>query len=165
MTMEYIVGGLSLLCLLQAVLLFRVLRVLGAVDRAEDRLAHFSGALALLTETTEEGFRSLALEITRGGKSSSNGAYKGLGENTKKDAFSAASVVMDKTARPDASPRVMTSRLVRAVHRGRTVPEIAADEQLSQGEVRLRLSLAEAAPRGRARSRKNGEEHHGSMRA
>ena len=65
MTMDYVVGLLALLCLVQGALLFRVLRVLQVVDRADDRLAHFSGALALLTETTEEGFRTMATEIAR----------------------------------------------------------------------------------------------------
>ncbi len=137
MTMDYVVAVISVLCLLQAVLLFRVLRVLTAVDRAEDRLAHFSGALALLTETTEEGFRTMALEIAR--------AAKG--------------------GKPAAEPRVSTTRVVRAARQGRSFADIAADEQVSEGEVRLRLSLAESAPRARPRGRKNGEEYHGTLHA
>ncbi len=154
MSMDYVVAGLSVIAVLQALMLFRVFRALGAVDRAEDRLAHFSGALALLTETTEEGFRSLALEVARAGEATA-------GEQRKKKAIFAAS---SGTAVAHERPRPTTSRLARAATRGRTVPEIAADEQISESEVRLRLSLADSAPRARARDRKNGEAH-GSMRA
>ncbi len=160
MTMEFVVIGLSLVAVLQALLLFRVFRVVAAVDSAEDRLAHFSGALALLTETTEEGFRSLALEVARVGKPAGPGSTREAGARKKKELFAAPAVA----ALAHERPRPTTGRLVRAARNGRTVPEIAADEQLSEGEVRLRLSLADASPRPRVREKKNGESH-GAMRA
>ncbi|MGE3276365.1 MAG: hypothetical protein AB7O67_14730 [Vicinamibacterales bacterium] len=127
---SWILGGLTLVCLVQGVLLFRVLRMLGAMERAEDRLSQFSGALALLTETTESGFRALALELGR----------------------------LGKTGAAAASSRSTNGRVSRAAKRGRSVPEIAAAEDVSEGEVRLRLSLAE---RGRT-AKENG---HASLRA
>lgn len=150
MTMTYVVGILSILCLAQAALLFKVLRVLGAVDRAEDRLAHFSGALALLTETTEDGFRATALEIARRHPASSIRADDRVGSEPD----------------PLSAPRVSTSRVVRAVRSGWAVPEIAAEEQVSEGEVRLRLALAaDRAPRSKPRARQNMEDGYGALHA
>lgn len=112
-------SGLTLVCLIQGALLWRVLRLLGAMERAEDRLSQFSGALALLTETTESGFRALALELGR----------------------------LGKTGAAAASSRSTNGRVSRAAKRGRTISEIAASEDVSEGEVRLRLSLAERGAR------------------
>jgi len=53
-------------------------------------------------------------------------------------------------------------RLRAAARRGRTVTEIAAAEQVSEGEVRLRLSLADAGAAGR--SRKTTESGRASLR-
>jgi len=150
MTMTYVVSILSILCLAQAALLFKVLRVLGAVDRAEDRLAHFSGALALLTETTEEGFRATALEIARRGQ----GAYPRSDDRAGTE--------------PDAvpTPRVSASRVMRAVRSGWAVPEIAAEEQVSEGEVRLRLALAADRPlRSKPRAKTGMEDGYGALHA
>ncbi len=150
MNMTYVVGILSVLCVAQAALLFKVLRVLSVVDQAEDRLAHFSGALALLTETTEEGFRAMALEVARRGP-----AARPRSDETHR-----------LVAEPGPAPRVTTSRVVRAVRSGRSVPEIAADEEVSEGEVRLRLSLAaDTAPRPRSRAKKQTEDRNGALHA
>jgi hypothetical protein len=111
--MIYAVGILAVMCLAETVLLWRVARSLGALDRFEDRLAHFSGALTLLTETTETGFRSLAIEMARTGKA-------GVG-----------------------SSRSATRRVARAARQGRSALDIAADERMSEGEVRLRLHLSD----------------------
>lgn len=121
---EAVIGGLVLVCLVQAVLLWRVLRVVGAVARADDRLAHFSAALALLTETTESGFRATALEIGRLGKVGVAGF----------------------------SSRSTNGRVSRAARKGRTVAEIAAAEDVSEGEVRLRLHMATTSGRGQEAS-------------
>jgi hypothetical protein len=94
------------------VCLVLVTRRLGRFDQ---RLAHLTDALSLLTETAEAGFRANAAEIGR------------LGER----------------APGERDPSLdVTSRLARAVRRGRSVQQIAADEQISEGEVRLRLHLA-----------------------
>lgn len=122
--------GLTLVCLVQGALLWRILRMLGAMERAEDRLSQFSGALALLTETTESGFRAMALELGR----------------------------LGKTGASASSSRVTNGRVSRAAKKGRTAAEIAAAEDVSEGEVRLRLHLSERAARA---SRENG---HASLR-
>jgi hypothetical protein len=111
--MIYAMAVLGLICLVETFLLWRVARSLGALDRFEDRLAHFSGALTLLTETTESGFRSLAIELARTQKSTGSGS------------------------------RSVTRRVVRAARQGRSPLEIAAREQIAESEVRLRLHLGD----------------------
>jgi hypothetical protein len=95
------------------VCLLLVTRRLGRFDK---RLAHLTDAMSLLTETAEAGFRANAAEIGR------------LGERAP--------------AERDAS-QTASGRVMRAVRRGRSVQQIAADEQMSEGEVRLRLHLAD----------------------
>ncbi|MEW6321187.1 MAG: hypothetical protein AB1635_08860 [Acidobacteriota bacterium] len=128
---NWILGGLVALCLVQGALLWRVFRLLAAVERAEDRLSQFSGALALLTETTESGFRALAIEVGRVGK----------------------------TGAAAAGSKSTNGRVARAARRGRTISEIAALEDVSEGEVRLRLHLAQQAARA---AREDG---HATVRA
>lgn len=111
--MIYVVGTLAVISLVELFLLWRVARALGALERFEDRLAHFGGALTLLTETTESGFRSLAIELARTGKPSG------------------------------ASSRGVTRRVMRAARQGRSPIEIAAREQIAESEVRLRLHLGD----------------------
>lgn len=119
--MIYAVGILTVACLAETLLLWRVARALTALDGFEDRLAHFGGALTLLTETTEAGFRSLAIELARTGKVGGAGASRGV-----------------------------TRRVVRASRQGRSPLEIAAREQMSEGEVRLRLHLGDEIARPRS---------------
>jgi hypothetical protein len=90
-----------------------------AIERLDDRLAHLLAGLSLLTDTTEGALRDVATEITRLGAA-------------------------HDTVRP--RPRAATQRRVAsAARRGRTVQDIAATEQVSEGEVRLRLQLDKAA--------------------
>jgi hypothetical protein len=116
MTM-YVIGAGVVLVGLQAVLTLSLLRALWRVRDVGTRVAHYGDALSLLTETTESGFRAVAGEVER------------LGH--------------PRARRPEA--RTTTARVATAVRRGRSVQEIAADEQVSEGEVRLRLHLAEPA--------------------
>ena len=119
--MIYAVGILTVACLAETLLLWRVARGLTALDRFEDRLAHFSGALTLLSETTEAGFRSLAIELARTGRPGAAGPSRGV-----------------------------TRRVVRASRLGQSPIEIAAQEQMSEGEVRLRLHLGDESSRPRS---------------
>jgi len=90
-----------------------------AIERLDDRMAHLLAGLSLLTDTTEGALRDVATEITR---------LAGVKE----------------AARPRA--RAATQRRVAAAaRRGRTVQDIAAAEQVSEGEVRLRLQMDQAA--------------------
>jgi hypothetical protein len=80
----------------------------------EHRLTHLTAGIALLTDTTEGGLRDIAVEVGR---------------------FAPAA--------PAAKPRRAATqrRIAGAARRGRSVQEIAATENVSEGEVRLRLNL------------------------
>lgn len=85
-----------------------------AIARLEDRLTHLNAGLSLLTNTTEEGLRGVALEVSR---------------------LAGAS---------EARPRAVTGarqRIASAAGHGRSVQDIAATEQVSEGEVLLHLLL------------------------
>jgi hypothetical protein len=108
-------GSACVLLIVQIGLLWRNLSTTRSLRRAEQRLGQLHDALALLTETSEAGFRAMATEIER------------LGEaGTRR-----------------REPRVNVARLAAAVRRGRTVSELAAEEGVSEGEVALRLHLSE----------------------
>ena len=112
----------------QLVLLRLVLRQQRATERLEDRLGQLLVGISLLTDTTEGGLHDVALEIGR----------------------VSATAALKPKARAAA-----TRRINGAARRGRSVRDIAAAEQLSEGEVRLRLKLADVSP---------GQVNHASMR-
>jgi hypothetical protein len=89
--------------------------------RLGDRIAHMTAGLSLLTDTVEGGLRDVAQEIER-----------------------LAAAKTATTAKPKT--RAVTQRRVStAARRGRSVQDIAAEEKMSESEVRLRLQLAGAA--------------------
>jgi hypothetical protein len=109
-------GGLLVLALLAS---FRMhVEQHRRLARLGDRLAHLTAGISLLTDTVESGMRDVAQEIERMG---------------------AAQAPAKPKARAAAQRRVST-----AARRGRSVQDIAAQEQMSEGEVRLRLQLAGA---------------------
>jgi hypothetical protein len=110
----------------QSYLLWRLTRSLGGVQKLDEKLGHFGDALSLLTETTESGFKAVAAELDRSAARPNDGPAK-------------AAI---KKAMPAPST---AARISAAARRGRTVPEIAAAEELSEGEVRLRLHMAKQA--------------------
>jgi hypothetical protein len=133
----------SILLLAQIVMLWRFSHVMGTIRRYEERLGHLGDTMTLLTETTESGFRAMALEIER-------------------------------LATADAQRHVVrpsSTRIASAARRGRSIQQIAADEQVSEGEVRLRLHLndqgrtAKAAAPKAAKPRAKREREHGHVRA
>jgi hypothetical protein len=131
---DYALGAVAAVLIVQIALLARVARALTALAQLEGRVSRLAEATALLTDTAETGFRALT------------------------DQAQAAAPTAAR--RPARSLRpTNTGRVVRAARRGKTVAEIAAAEQVSEGEVRLRLSLADAAGRSTAH-----EERHGAMR-
>jgi len=88
------------------------------VRNLDGRVAHLSAAMALLTDTLEGGLHDVAREVSR------------LGTQP-----SAAPVVPRN--------RTAAQRRVRgAAKRGRSVRDIAAAEQMSEGEVRLMLQAS-----------------------
>jgi hypothetical protein len=121
----------------------RLVRALRHTVELEQRIARLQEGVNLLTDTTETGFRQVAAEVER---------LSSLGTSP------AAAV---PPATPAARPTAV--RLRAATRRGRTVKEIAAAEQVSEGEVRLRLSLADAGASGR--TRKTTESGRASLRA
>ena len=91
------------------------------VERLDERLTHLHAGLSLLTNTTEDGLRGVALEVAR---------LAGAAETKP------AAVV-------SARQRIAAA----AVH-GRSVQDIAATEQVSEGEVLLHLLLDKLRPEG-----------------
>lgn len=91
-----------------------------AIERVGERLGQLLTGLSILTDTTESGLHDLALEIER------------------------TAAVMTKPPRAVAARRISG-----AARRGHSVQDIAAAEQVSEGEVRLQLALARKAPRSR----------------
>jgi len=110
------VGGGMLLIL--GALVWMHVQHQSAVERLDDRIAHLLAGVSLLTDTTEGALRDVATEIQR------------------------------LAATPDTSrprPRAATQRRIAgAASRGTTVQDIAATEEMSEGEVRLRLQLEKA---------------------
>lgn len=90
-----------------------------ALARFEDRLTHLAAGVSLLANTTEEGLRSVATEIAR-----------------------LASVAEQKPA----AQQTVRERIAAAAGHGRSVQDIAASEQVSEGEVLLHLLLDKLKP-------------------
>jgi hypothetical protein len=118
----------------------RLVRALRHTVELEQRVVRLQEGINLLTDTTETGFRQVASEIGR---------------------LSAASASV--AAATPVPSRPTAARLRAATRRGRSVKEIAAAEQVSEGEVRLRLSLADASASGR--SRRTTESGRAALRA
>ena len=119
MTMELVLmtaGGATLLIL--GGMVWMHVQHQAAIERLDDRIAHLLAGVSLLTDTTEGALRDVAAEINR------------------------LAVTSDL---PRARPRAATQRRIAGeARRGRTVQDIAATEQISEGEVRLRLQLEKA---------------------
>lgn len=114
----YALTGLALLGLVQLVLLWKLARSTRATAEATDRVAQLTSALALLTDTTEEGFVNVASELERLG------------------------------ARPTpagSTRRATTRRIAAAVKKGVPIDAIAIAEGVSESEVRLHVGLDAAA--------------------
>jgi hypothetical protein len=89
------------------------------VRNLDGRVAHLSAAMALLTDTLEGGLHDVAREVSR--------------LAAQPSAAAAAAAIAPRH-------RTTTQRRVRgAAKRGQSVREIAAAEQMSEGEVRLML--------------------------
>ncbi len=90
------------------------LRQQSRIEALEGRVANLLAGLSLLTDTTESGLRDVTTEVAR--------------------------LAAGTAARPRA--RATTHRRVAgAARRGQSVQAIAAAEQISEGEVKLRLSM------------------------
>jgi hypothetical protein len=99
--------------------------MVAASARLEEKVGHLGDALSILTETSEAGFKAIADELTR-------------------RAVAPA---------PSARSKTPIARLRAAARKGTSIADIAAAEHMSEGEVRLRLHLADRAPASRARTK------------
>jgi hypothetical protein len=125
----YLCIGLAVVIVAQTLVIIRVTNALKTVGRFGDRLAHLAAALELLTDTTEAGLGNVAVALERGTPQRAARATRGA----------------------------TSKRIATAARKGGSVEEIAADELLSESEVRLHLQLAplnsrEGAGRGSLRS-------------
>jgi hypothetical protein len=107
--------GLGAAALVQTWLVWRATRTIARVAAIEARVEKFGDALTLLTDTTESAFRAVATEMSR-------------------------QPVRPATAGAVSAAR--TRRIARAASKGASVAQIAATEDVAEGEVRLRLQLA-----------------------
>ena len=120
-----VLGGLGLITVLQAALLWRCARSLRRLTPIEARVTQVGDALALLTDTTVSAFSAVAAEIGK-----------------------------PRSALARVASAGRTSRVKRAAGKGKSLVEIAAAEEVAEGEVRLRLHLAnEASPAPPAKPR------------
>lgn len=116
-------SAVGAVAIFQIGLLLLTTRRLAELSHIRERMSRLADGLALLTDTTEAGMATLIREVEQLGKRRAA-----------------------TTARP--APRAAVSKRVVAAHRnGERIPEIAEAESLSESEVRLHLSLAEAARR------------------
>ena len=129
--MVYALAVMAVVMVVQTWCLWRVLSRVGAIERVEDRLASLTHTLMLLTDTTETCFQVVAnqLEAEQAQRAGSATARAGR-----------------------------QRRIVAAARRGRPVGEIAANEEVAEGEARLRLHLA-------AQDDRSERGRHGSMLA
>ena len=111
-TLYLVIGGATLAIL--GMLTWVHTQQQAALERLEDRIAHLMAGVSLLTDTTETGLRDVAVEIGR--------------------------MSAPKAEAPRSRPSTQR-RVARAVKIGRTIPDIAADEGVSEGEVRLHLEM------------------------
>ena len=90
-----------------------------ALARLDERITHLTAGVSLLANTTEDGLRGIATEVTR------------LAGATEQ--------------KPPAQTGVR-QRIATAAGHGRSVQDIAASEQVSEGEVLLHLLLDKLRP-------------------
>jgi hypothetical protein len=86
------------------------------VQDVQRRLTQLSSAVELLTDTTESGLQAAFAEIQH----------------------------LTNASAPKTTQRGLQTRVRKAARRGRSAREIAVREGVSEGEVRLRLTLADA---------------------
>lgn len=110
---------LVLIGLVELAVLGGMVRIVREQRRVAGRIEHLSDALALLTEAAETGFRANAVEISR---------------------------MASRAGVRSASTQAVAARIARAREKGRSIADIAASEQLSEGEVGLHLHLAGQRP-------------------
>lgn len=127
---------LAFLAVIEVAATWWLLRGLRRLDGVEQRLAHLTEALRLLTETTESGFRASAQELMR----------------------LADQAGTPRPTRAAAAPRPRGRRSAAAI-KGEGAEEPPAIETMSEGELRLRVRLNEGA-----KGPGTGDEDHRALR-
>ena len=120
MEMYWLAGGGVLVAALLASFRMQMLQQ-RRLARLDERLAHLTAGVSLLTDTAESGMRDIANELQR------------IGADGR-----------TKAAKPKTRT-ISQRRVAGAARRGVSVREIAASEEMSESEVRLRLQIAGTA--------------------
>lgn len=116
--MWYGLGAVTVIAICEGIAIVRLSRALAAAARFGERIGHLTSALELLTDTTETGMANVAAELER-----------------------------SAPARTARHARAATARRISsAVKRGLPVERIAANEALSESEIRLHLHLSPQSP-------------------
>jgi hypothetical protein len=111
-------AGLLFVCA-QLIVLLWTLRRLRELSHIRERMSRLADGLALLTDTTEAGFATVARQIEQ------------LARNA---------------APPKPSRAAVAKRVANAARRGERVEKIAANESLSESEVHLHLAMTANQP-------------------
>jgi hypothetical protein len=115
-----LVAGIGVAAGVQTLMVWRATRAMNRLAAIEARVERFGDALTLLTDTTESAFRAVAAEMAR---------------------------TPDRAERiAPAVSAARTRRIARAATRGASVEQIAAAEEVAEGEVRLRLQMVNDQP-------------------
>jgi hypothetical protein len=123
--MIYVLAALVLVSALQMWLLCLVVRRVGGFARVEERVSSLTHTIALLTDTTETCFNVVAARLEPGASQPEGVA----------------------APRPTRTRAARQRRVLSEASNGRSVPEIAADEEVAESEVALRLAIARRAAR------------------
>jgi hypothetical protein len=115
--------------------LLRVRRTLAIVPLLQERLDTLTNSTALLTDTTESCFKALSMQL----QFMQTQNVRDVVARPRAQAPAAAAV----TAAAPADTKSRQRRVVGAARRGDHVAAIAANEQLSESEVALRLHISQ----------------------
>ena len=110
--MTYIAGVLAVLIAAETWCLWRLLALMRVLPRVEERMNSLVNTIALLTDTTEACFQTVATRLGDG-----------------------------PTLATSEGRQSRQRRVLGAAKRGQPAHEIAAREELAESEVRLRLHL------------------------
>ena len=116
MILTYITAAVVVVLVVDTWLLCRVAARIGVLSRLEERVSTLTHTIALLTDTTETCFNVVASQLEPGA-----------------------------APRPPKPKTTRQKRVVGAASLGRSVSQIAAEEEVAESEVSLRLALSRRA--------------------
>ncbi|MBI4264095.1 MAG: hypothetical protein HY657_06955 [Acidobacteria bacterium] len=136
MTIELALTVAAPTVLVLGVVLWLHVRQQAAVHALDERIAHLLAGTTLLTDTVEDGLRGVAVEVVRLATVTEGARPRAAGAGSPSHLLSNLMV--------DSLDHELEQRIAAAAYRGRSVQEIAAREQMSEGEVRMRLELGKS---------------------